>query len=383
MIKTSHPKKVIQAQLEICLKQLFGIDHKPRVVRQERGTSTTGALTYIDYSVPCFELARYLDRKPRDVTKELQTVLSSVFTEGAVDISVDAIEGYLNFQLGDSYIKRIFDAQYNTTLGDTPEDEKLSYRILSFQSLNDREDKDFYYSAEKQLVEAMKLIPGRRNIQIFHYYEASNNSIGIKRRLDRSKYSYSYINVVKVHEYLDKQMVHIPGVVSDVRTGAIYFIDPGADIALPLRSAKGRVYGYAYMAYLVDQRVERQDGEKVNTIALLPQRVHAFIQQVAGAGENICLFDPNVSKADIRETKSRRQHDKALDDIEKVLKSVPSQYIYEPDIRKMLLALHDFRYDLHVYSDQLMLPAIYSAINDTYLVLELLSRKNIVQIPTD
>lgn len=98
------PKVAIATLISSAAESMFGSSWQPRVVRQQR--QIQGSLNTVDYAVPCFELAQKNLLSPADVAIKLTEFLTDNPLAADVDIEykVEAVSGYVNFQLSDASI---------------------------------------------------------------------------------------------------------------------------------------------------------------------------------------------------------------------------------------------------------------------------------------
>ncbi len=106
-----YPQVLIGSVLSSTLQKLYGVQFDLRMVRQNR-KKKVGTLDFIDYAIPCFELARELNISPEVIAKRLAESVSSSKDESDVgqyirDSYIEAVDGYLNFQLSDNYLAKL------------------------------------------------------------------------------------------------------------------------------------------------------------------------------------------------------------------------------------------------------------------------------------
>lgn len=116
--KPIHPKFIIQHIVSSAVRNIYGINWEPRVVRQAKRTIEASRLGSIDYAVPCFELAKEIELPVDQITKELVEFLTkNVSQDSSSDyfrhFSFDAVGGYLNIELTQDYIQIVADNAVN------------------------------------------------------------------------------------------------------------------------------------------------------------------------------------------------------------------------------------------------------------------------------
>lgn len=106
-----YPQILISSVLSTALQKLYGVQSELRVVRQKRERKV-GTLNFIDYAIPCFDLAKVLNSNPGVVAKRLADSISG--GKNVPDVGqyirnsyIEAIDGYLNFQLSDNYVAEL------------------------------------------------------------------------------------------------------------------------------------------------------------------------------------------------------------------------------------------------------------------------------------
>lgn len=100
---------MIQHAISSVVRDRYGLQWEPRVVLQKKDISKT-LLKYVDYAVPCFDIAKILDVPPADITKDIVMLLKNKnrlepASEYLQNFNFDNEGGYVNFQLDDEYIK--------------------------------------------------------------------------------------------------------------------------------------------------------------------------------------------------------------------------------------------------------------------------------------
>lgn len=106
----SFPLQMIPSLIRSASKKKFGITWQPYAVRQQK-TLKVGKLDFVDYGVPCFELAKLAGIDIHKVATEIVKCIAqdrTIFTEHEADLfSLEGINGYINFQLSEKYILQL------------------------------------------------------------------------------------------------------------------------------------------------------------------------------------------------------------------------------------------------------------------------------------
>lgn len=105
---TDLPQNAIKMAVGDVIETLYCQAWLPRAVRQFR-TVKAGTLEYIDYAVPCFELATILKKSPQSVAIEVVRKLSEQdhlpVTNILSDAKFEAVNGYVNICLSEISIQ--------------------------------------------------------------------------------------------------------------------------------------------------------------------------------------------------------------------------------------------------------------------------------------
>lgn len=100
-----HPKLLIANVVARAVAITFGAEWQPRVVRYQK-SQMLGSLNTIDYVVPCFELGKLLEAEPLRIAEKLAMAVSAnMIKEIGGQLEVEAVGGYLNFQLTENYMQ--------------------------------------------------------------------------------------------------------------------------------------------------------------------------------------------------------------------------------------------------------------------------------------
>lgn len=153
---------------------------------------------------------------------------------------------------------------------------------------------------------------------------------------------------------------------------AVYYSSD--DTIQPIRSAEGYLYSNAYILYSIFKQCNPKNVVG-NTVIMAPQRLHAMLREfytlLFGSDARECVFfDPQVSKADLRELGST---DIDLENLfQKFSDTLQSNALKlnDPDIRQKLLLLVDFPIDITIYLLDLQLPIVFDLLNHAALATQ-------------
>lgn len=128
------PQVALKHALSEVILAAYGLNWTPRAVRQHR-TVKAGSLAYVDYAIPCFELAQTLQLSPVDVATKLAFMLSAQTRDtasGAVllDAQFEAVSGYINICLSEVSIKVAINAAARWFNKPTSRKQAKSYDTL-------------------------------------------------------------------------------------------------------------------------------------------------------------------------------------------------------------------------------------------------------------
>lgn len=102
------PQNAIKMAVGTVIKSLYGQIWSPRAVRQLR-TIKAGTLDYVDYAVPCFEIAQVLQKSPQMVALEIVQELNkpNILSNDNIlsDAKFEVINGYINICLSEVSIQ--------------------------------------------------------------------------------------------------------------------------------------------------------------------------------------------------------------------------------------------------------------------------------------
>ncbi len=107
--KPIHPKFIIQHVISSAVRRIYQYNWTPRVVRQKARVVLESKLTFLDYAVPCFELAQIINKPVDEVTASIISDLNYTLNlEPNSDffkyLKFEGINGYINFELEKTYI---------------------------------------------------------------------------------------------------------------------------------------------------------------------------------------------------------------------------------------------------------------------------------------
>lgn len=107
------PQTAIKRTIEGAVNNIYGVPGVSiRVVRQHRSLQV-GSLQFIDYAVPCFELAGLLQLQPAAVAQTVVEELQKQVTETQHMWRYEVVGGYINVQLMTPYLQEVIRAVHN------------------------------------------------------------------------------------------------------------------------------------------------------------------------------------------------------------------------------------------------------------------------------
>lgn len=346
-----YPQEYIIPVIERYINLEWSLVYKPRLVRQER-TTLVGSLKYIDYAIPCFELANQLRLSPTVVARRLAELVNTDddATSFSTKFKVESVDGYLNFQLSNEYLQQLKD--------------KTVEWLKAQRQKRDGNDRLLFFETDG--------IPEGVEEYITSIYDSLNKPYAMTKFADILD---NCLTIEEVNEFLNQYTKDQEGFIYDIKTSAIYFIN--GDEAFPLRSVKGKLYKFAFLLYLYNIELKKLDDDNNSRIIIFaPQKFHSYINKIMKDPSRTVLFDPGVSRADLIELNSHGQH---LDDHLKQVKSTlydisaSDECIEAPQMRQRLFQLVDLPFELEGSLEQARFSAIFDHLNESYHSLELLA----------
>lgn len=119
---SSVPQVALTRAIEQAVIRAYGnSDVRIRVVRQHRNLQV-GSLQFIDYAVPCFELARALKLQPEKVAQAVAEALQKRDSDSRPDVwQSEAVAGYVNIQLAPQYLAQAVGSVQGWFAGPAPQ----------------------------------------------------------------------------------------------------------------------------------------------------------------------------------------------------------------------------------------------------------------------
>lgn len=330
-----YPHHAINNIIASTAKDIYGVNWSPRVVRF-RPKEVSSSLQYIDYAVPCFDLAKKINTSPKvianKISKSLHKYTDKECTAVLDNFCFEALSGYVNFQLQDGYFEKYLllasewfrtpslvnlsrkDVKflvYSSTFDTLPAQKTLYsaysyldklYQLTKFDFsstfvISDYSDTSIESIANKvtndtkrkqNLITSYSLV--RKEITDNSYTnkiiseatrKVSKECITVHRKR-AAKLKINNHDIVlessiskQVNIFLDglkKQQAEL-NLIFDKETASIYFDNPNTPVAL--RSADGILHKSSFVLYLMDKALV--DGQ--NLIILAPQTIHQFLKQ--------------------------------------------------------------------------------------------------------
>lgn len=428
------PVVKIAGVTEQAIKRCFAIDWRPRVVRQNKQPNA-GSLKHVDYAIPCFELARQLGESTPDVAERLAVCIRDSLALGsgvdAVDIKVEAVAGFVNFELSTAYLRAAIKnardwfhvpefiglpqkhnfvvieprlvarapRQQVTTLAYTYLDrlhELLRYPLQGHFLLSDFSHETLDHLTQKRTYRPLKKTDGRfvQNHELLtdERMTASLEQLRTwwtRHHLPQTSRSYAPYEVYTeseladgIHHFLDQLQTSTTqeGIIRDEANKAVYFIH--GDQAVPLRSANGLLFRAASVLYVINETLAKhQPDEKI--VALVSQKMHPLIYAFAGSIDvhtAVTCFDPYVAKADIKlihtSVASLRSHFIHMRAALNKQTRVPTDSIH----RTAILSLVDLPVELCAFMNANQLPGLFDAIGNSVTTVRYLSTQHSVKV---
>jgi hypothetical protein len=155
------PQMAIRSAIEQAIQKLYNShDISIRVVRQHRELRL-GSLEFIDYAVPCFELARQAGQSPGDVALSLAHELKSDGDSPNKGLwQYEAVGGYINIQLSSEYLAQAIDAvgQWLSDPESTPTQGKDIYLLTGMDPDEPTESGRLFLEAYRHVSQAYKIL---------------------------------------------------------------------------------------------------------------------------------------------------------------------------------------------------------------------------------
>lgn len=424
---SQSPHNQIKSMLFELVTNIYGIDWVPRVVRQHKRLNV-GTLDFIDYAVPCYELAQKLNTDPKDLALDIEHRLRQL---NASEFKAEAIEGYVNFQLSESVFQemraRSIEWYSSPHLGGLSGLHKVNFAVVGL-NITSQPDLGTTDRARAYLQQIYKevgistkskfLVGDYSNEMIDPLFELLENDGMDRLSLYRSIRSFlskpdslkSGSSVSRVHKEMLRNWIAMNEVdthseddlifESNLSTEAHSFLDDyessesfemlkdeaslavyyvGEHDTLPLRSASGILYTPAFILYLLSKEIHELDQNDALVVVgshRLSLLISTYIKSLVNnfdSRKTVIYFDPRVSKADITELYAKAPNVK---DFLKVavgcLRLVQDDDLRDGSKRQAVLSLLDLPIEINDFILRQSLPQLFDSINLATEALEVI-----------
>jgi hypothetical protein len=202
------------------------------------------------------------------------------------------------------------------------------------------------------------------------------DNIGIDNYLITSEYKHEK----QVSEYLEAiSSKNHKGFLCDSSTKAIFYTYNND--AIPLRSANGILYEYAFIMFSLEKKIEKCVEDNTPLIIIGSHRIDLVVSEMLRSiidrkksNVRVTYFDPRVSKADIAELMSKTPKLPGLyKEIITVLDSVNDEMYSNIKKRQALLKLIDITIVVDSSLKEFQMPSIFDALNQSREAIEQLT----------
>ena len=409
-LRDRTPQDLIKSAAMKAVSDTFGVDHELRAVIHH-GDVAGSELDFIDYAVPCYELAKTLGINPVDLAKRLANVLR-VNAYGLEAFKIQPVAGYVNFRVPDEIISdainrtsvwmtsshdetassatidrfvvlgSLLEGQEETALTDAA----LRYVSRTYESLGRKytiyslvadssevvlervaHPLGLSFSPSKQLMSGLQLRRRIISAQFASVGDTMNGRGADHLPLVRLSQSHNQMPesgiAANVHAYLDAKASEL-GLSRDPLSRAVYLDND--DLSVALRSAEGFLYAFAYALYALDVLTENNNAP---TVVLAPAKLQpmitALFSKVRRSSErHLTYFDPQTSRADILEIEADTQ---SMDDyfltLANAITDVRPTALGDKRSRQAVLEVIDTPSELNDSVGRRHLPALFDIVN--------------------
>ena len=418
-LRALTPQQKVKLAATRAASDIFAIELELRAVRQHRAVAES-QLEFIDYAVPCHQLAKMLALDSSAVANRIAAALKS----GVYELSgfgIEAISGYVNFQVPTSMIADAMQATSNwlmasrnvspdayadrfivlDSLIEGAQERALTEKVLGYLNhiyssfgkrcwiyslVGDSSESaleriarplDLALRSADQPLSRLQL---RRQIVLAQLgtidadqqsSSAQLRAMGAHRPLAATDLSHNLVFesdiAASVQDYLDRQASG-PGLFRDPSSRAVYFDD--GEISIALRSSEGFLYSFAYALYTLDSLVGKDMSTP--TVVLAPARLQPTITALFSSICNkrgdpqFAYFDPQTSKADVMEIDSEISSiEKYFSTLAESLKATKPHLLQSARTRQAILEIIDTPSELNVLADMRQLPALFDSVNQS------------------
>lgn len=424
--KPLHPKFIIQYAVNSVVRNRYGLNWEPRVVRQEIRKIEGSVLSSIDYAIPCFDLAREIGKDVTvvagEIAKELKTKFNdSSETEYFKFIHSENIHGYLNFEVSDSFLIDVIknSAEWygkptkiiqstpismsimGYDISDITQNTNLMNCLKLLESVSDAAGGSIQMHIElpdastealgelaKRLVqseganmETSAIVQKKKFLrnkisqpsslhQLGQEYQAFLNQImgPLLQMIDGSKVkSSSQLHVIEsvnraLREITSEANILTDLLIVDEASLAIYL--SFEETVVPVRSAEGFLYPAAYMLHHIRADASQQSG--TCRVLISPHKHHGLLHLLTArlqTGTDYIFFDPFVSRADIEEiVASGGALGSLLGSVHRLITGARSLGDL-PFSRPELFFIADFAMDISLSLREVQLPLLFDYLN--------------------
>lgn len=430
----AFPQVVIKRAVESAVKTLYQIDWDSHVVRQHRILNMS-KLQFIDYAVPCFELAKLTGMDAATVAND---VLLQIQQDDLLITSFksETISGYINFEVPEDFLKLALlrtiewfkspqtlhesgvsheflvsgptiglEAQFALTQRACCYISEL-YKLMGVKYAMRNLVCDISEDALQQLANewlnvgnasqnsALDQMRFRRAFESYVIQEngesGANQIVDLLQQVHATFKNGDYASskdgwtdvfesdiAAAVQVFLDDEANKDsnPSLIRDAVSSALYYSK--GDSVVALRSAKGVLYKSSFIIYFLTEIV-KEVSDSGQAILIAPSRndliIRDFLQNSLNK-EAVVYFDPRVSQADIQEIapsiESIASH---FQNITESLGVVRQEDFFEPNVRQSILSLIDTPVMLDVLIGKDQIPAIFDLLNQSIQSLAAIRR---------
>ncbi|MDZ7786504.1 MAG: hypothetical protein U5L95_05310 [Candidatus Saccharibacteria bacterium] len=416
----NHPRQLLSEAIRTSIKELFDVSWTPRVIRQHKNKSY-GKLTFVDYAVPCFEIARSLGISPEDLTKKICNNLVIKHPCITSRFTVDSVDGYINFELCDQFIYSALkdSAQWYKKPQTLSSEAGFNFLVLGDETFGDATNiqrkacfliQDIYrklgaetrikcifsnYSKEaieqianffiKNNKDKKKKLTVRSTVKRSLRHNVSSDfineyktrySLQVRQKLQNIEYGnfiYESDLAEETHTFISQFVTsHPKQFIKDETSFAVFLACD--DEYVSLRTSSGILYRAAFILFLLNSILKETNSHSESPVVIAPQYMHNFINEAAKlfSSSGVVCFDPKVSSADIRDLSSIKSLSNHFSQIITVISELSEVKIHNRETRQNLLILVDLPIELNEYVADKRLPALFDLLNNSKDKLELL-----------
>ena len=435
MPENPYPTEYIRDRIKVRVSELvaaeYGIDWHPRIVRQRKSLQV-GTLAYIDYAIPCHELAEKTKTSPREIAINIERLLKLDASQG---FEAEAIEGFINFELSRQTLvkmqKQSSDWYVNPELLNSGFTDirylMVGLSVATKEDLGTTERTHAYleqiYKSFRISTKSNHLVDDYSNIitePLFELlrgataegqpslYRSIRNFLSNPEMLDedldinkahkelcsewvvsRKEKGYAHDSLTfgsaireDVHAFLDGyESGEAFEILKDEASKAVYYI--GGGDTLSLRSANGMLYTPAFVLFMLHKEIHQSIGNEGKSALVvmgshrLSLIISAYIQALVSglrSSEAIMYFDPRVSKADVIELSTKAPNIKNLfKDANGCLQKIQADDFNDVFKRRAILNLIDFPLEISEFAGRLLLPQLFDGVSQVAESIELIN----------